>query len=119
MSGPLFSTPYIAALCGGGFITGALLAHVFSGASQPSGTRYGSQWHAFQHYMGWWSGHIGHVRAINYGDHDREHVKVFGLVCETCGFVNVKRVLNNNGMDDIVQDEIGNRSTTGFTWTKI
>lgn len=117
---PMISNTGLLALAVGGFTTGTALAHLFSAAHQPPGTRYGSRWHAFQHWAGWTQGRIGHVRCVNMSDENDavqgpHHIKAFGLVCETCGYVNVGRVLDD---DDMVQDEIGGRSTTGFTWTR-
>lgn len=117
MNGSLISNSGLVALAVSGFVAGTALAHLFSAAHQPPGTRYGSRWHAFQHWAGWTHGRIGHVRCVNMSDavQGPHHIKAFGLVCEQCGYVNVNRVLAD---DDLVQDEIGGRSTTGFTWTR-
>jgi len=104
-------------LCVGGFAAGCGLGWLFSARGQTPGTRYGSKWHEFQHWRGNTYGRIGHVRCVVMSTNDAEapcHAKVFGLVCETCGYVNVNRVLSS---DELVQDEICGRSTTGFTWT--
>lgn len=119
MSGSLVSSSQLVAMCVGGFALGAGLAHLFSAYHQPKGTRYGSQWHALQHRWGSWTGHVGHVRLVAFKDGEEpKHTKAFGLVCHTCGYVSVNRFLSDdNEIDGMVQDEIGNRSTTGFTWT--
>ncbi len=88
---------------------GAGLAHLFSGAY---GGRYGSNFHRLVHKYGNWTGRIGHVRCVDIAN--KRHVKVFGLVCSQCGFVDVNRVM---GDDELVQDEIFDRDTGSFCWT--
>lgn len=120
MNGSLISNSGLVALAVSGFVAGTAPAHLFSAAHQPPGTRYGSRWHAFQHWAGWTQGRIGHVRCNNLCDASDKirgsyPMNVFGLVCEQCGYVNVNRVLAD---DDLVQDEICGRPTSGFTWTR-
>lgn len=100
----------------GAYALGASMALVFTQGNQPKGTRYGSRYHAWVHKWGYWGGRIGHVRAVCMGDETHEpcHVKVFGLVCDQCGFVNVNSQLSE---DRTVEEEICGCSTHGFNWT--
>jgi ribosomal protein L37E len=75
--------------------------------------RYGSLQHAFQHWRNNWTGQVAHVRVTVCGKYTH-HIKAFGHVCDTCGYVNVSSVLKD---DQKVEDEIFGRSTAGYTWT--
>jgi len=99
--------------CAGGSLFGAMIGTLFF--DQPHNAQYGSYWHAFQHKFGQIQGRIGHVQCVDYSGEEPRLIKTFGLVCESCGYVNVNRILSE---DDLVQNEICGRSTMGFTWTK-
>jgi hypothetical protein len=82
--------------------------------------RYGSGWHKKQHEKGWNlpkiisgspRGYMAHVRAVI---PEKGHVKVFGHVCNTCGYVDVIRTMDSN---QDVEKEVYGGSTIGYTWT--
>ncbi len=85
--------------------------------------RYGSGWHKKRHEKGWslpklisgsTYGRMAHVRAVVPAE--GQYVKVFGHVCDTCGYVSVSRTLDPG---HIVEDEVFGRSTYGYTWTTV
>ncbi len=93
------------------YAVGAGAAIIFGGAY---GGRYGSNFHQMMHHYGKYSGRIGHVRCVDVAN--KRYVKVFGLVCEQCGYVSVNRILDD---DFLVEDEICGRDTGGFCWTSL
>lgn len=82
-----------------GLTAGGVLSFMFS---RNYGGNYGTTYHRLQHYFNSsGGGTIGHIQ-LNDGR------KVHGLICRTCGFVNINRVMD---ADDSVD-------TMGFAWSK-
>jgi hypothetical protein len=112
----------------GGLVVGAVSVGAWAGnkMSMPStapDSRFGSKWHQDRHMhqtpsiakvvSGGTSGQVAHVRAVI---PEVGHVKVFGHVCDTCGYVNVNSTMD---LDSKVETEIFDRPTFGYTWTTL
>lgn len=111
----------------GAFIAGAISVvvteAVLERTHRDTNTRYGSRWHRMQHTAPWsiprfisggTSGRVAHVR-VQIPDTDQTG-KVFGHVCDTCGYVNVNSTLS---VDALVEEYVCGRHADGFAWTTL